>query len=377
MNKNKIVMSAIGGVALVALLAIGYSAFSTWSERTMMEEDLDVVRQNVQRLRSAKVAPVEASVKAIDDNREKLSAWRNEALALASRGDERPEAGVTAAAFKQKMVDDARELARLPGAANNGVLTAEGFGFGFKDIITGGSMPEAAKLERLQRQWSDIKLFVRTLAACGAAELTGVTIVDAPAESDLGRANDSAAKQNKKNRRNKQAASSSSRGEAEASHLPTLQSYELSFRAKPAAFVRVLNALGSAERFVTVDDFAFARAEDALATMLGGGKEKTATTSRRGGRRRRAAAETVDAAEPEETVKKGLVTDPESAAPLAVTLKLSTFDFGSESDSPSQPLAGRADSPSQPLAGRADTPSQPLAGRADSPSRPQDKEDEE
>ncbi len=320
MNKSKIILSAIGGAALVAVLVLGYLAFSAWSERTTLAEDLDIAKQNVQRMNAAKVPPVEASVKAIDGNRDKLTTWRGEALALASRGDAETKAGVTAAAFKQEMVDDARDLAKLPGTAN-GALVAEGFGFGFKDIITGGSMPDAdaAKLARLQRQWSEIKLFVRTLADCGVSELTGVAAIGKPAAAP-----EPAARPSRAGRRAKSPETKS------AARAPDGQAYELKFLAKPAAFVRVLNALGSSERFVTVDDFSFLRADDALASVLGGGKDKTAAGARKGGRRRRGAAiETPGAENQEETAKKGLVTDPATAAPLAVTLKLSTFDFGS------------------------------------------------
>ncbi len=332
MNKNQIVLSVIGGVSLVVTLVLGYLSYSAWSEQSMMREDLDASESSIQRMRTAKVPPTASSVKALDDNRERLMTWYNEAWALASRGDWVTKSGLTAAAFKREMVDDAHALVKLPGAVN-GALVAEGFGFGFPSIITGGSMPDLGKLAALQRQWAEVKLLVKTLADCGVAELTGVTIVDTPAESDLGKANDSAAKQNKKNRRNKKAASSSLRGEAEAIHLPTHQSYELRFRAKPAAFVRVLNALAQIDRFITVDDFTLARDDDALGAVLGGGKDKPAATSSRRGRRRRGAAatETPEDAKQEEAVKKGLVIDPATAAPLTVTLKLSTFDFGTAS----------------------------------------------
>ena len=42
-------------------------------------------------------------------------------------------------------------------------LLKDGFGFGFKDYITGGSMPERAKLAAMQRQWREVKSFVETL----------------------------------------------------------------------------------------------------------------------------------------------------------------------------------------------------------------------
>ncbi len=316
MNKNQIILASIGGVAGLAVLVLGYLSFSAWSDQSMMKDDFEGAQGAVRRLQSAKIPPVEASVKAIDANREKIATWFSEAQALAALGDWAVKSGVTAAAFKQEMVDDARELAKLPGVVN-GVLVAENFGFGFKDIITGGSMPDATKLTQLQRQWAEVKLFVQMLADCGAAELTDVLILEKPVVEP-----------EPETRRNRRAKKVQKKKEVRA---PDAQLYELKFRAKPAAFVRVLNALASAPRFVTVDDFSIVR-EDALAAILGGGKEKApAATSRRGGRRRRGAVqETPETNADEETTKKGLVTDPATAAPLAITLKLTTFDFGTK-----------------------------------------------
>ena len=316
MNKNKIIMSAIGGVALVATLVIGYLAYDSYSEQMERADDLDSAKANVQRINSAKVAPEQASIDAINQNKAVLAAWRDEAYALASHGDARVESGVTAEAFKQTMVADARELSKLPGGAN-GVIVKEGFGFGFKDIITGGSMPEAAKLAQLQRQWSEVKRLVEMLSSCGVTELLDVAVVEKAAapEPEVRRG----ARNQKKVEVKKPAF--------------TDQSYELKFMARPAAFVRLLNALATDNRFMTVDDFSFARASDALVAVLGGGKENAeATSGRRGRRGRRGSDEAAEENKDGEVTKKGLVIDPASAVPFTVTLKLTTFDFGSKAN---------------------------------------------
>lgn len=326
MNKNKIIMSAIGGCALLACLVIGYLAFDAYSEQTEKSEQLEDSRGSVERINNGKIAPVQASIDAIDQNKAVVKAWRDEAYALASHGDAPVEAGVTAESFKQTMVADARELAKLPGAAN-GVLVKEGFGFGFKDIITGGSMPDSAKLASLQRQWREVRAMVEKLAESGVMELLDVTVVEKAAVEP-------AAETKRSNRRNAQ--------EEEKKPSFAEQSYELKFLARPAAFVRVVNALATDDRFTTVDDISFFRDTDALAAILGGKDNKAAEAGGRRSRRRRGSEEPEEGEKKEdETVRKGLVIDPESAVPLTVTLKLTTFDFGSKASAKDEKVEGK------------------------------------
>jgi len=313
MNKNQIVMSATGGVALVASLVVGYFAYSAWQEQSEKSDDLESAKQNVERINKSKIAPEQASVEAFEANTSVLHTWTEESLALASAGDMAPEKGVTAASFKQRMVDDARELSKLPGFG--GPIVKEGFGFGFKDIITGGSMPETSSLDTLQRQWSEIKTVVGILSSAGATELTYVSVAEKKAAEP---------EQDARGRKQGRAAAEAPKEMASA------QSYEFRFLARPAAFVRALNAIAACDRFMTVDDFSLVRPEDALASVLGGGKDVKQESGRR--KRRNSVAAAAEAEEKAETAKKGLVTDPASAAPFVATIALTTYDFGSKSE---------------------------------------------
>ena len=317
MNRNQITMAAIGGVALVAVLAVGYLTYAARAEQGEKAEDLETALGNVRRINSAKIAPKSESVAAIDANAQKLDAWRTEVLALATAGDFAADGAATPESFKQKMVVEARELAKLPGGVN-GNIVKEDFDFGFKDYIIGGSMPPRERLDALQRQWSEVSLLVKILARCGARELKAVTVgaaAEAPKEEE---------EQPKRRGPRKNAAK-----EIVAKDPATPQSYELKFTAKPAAFVRIIDACAIIERFIVVDGFSFAKEKDTLAEIFGG-KEKTETSGggRRGrGRRHQSAAEEQEVAA-EEVNRKGLVTDPELDEPLTVTLKLTTYDFG-------------------------------------------------
>lgn len=320
MNKNKIILSSVGGVALVAAAVLGYLLWSACDEKSEMESELENAKENVQRANSAKVAPTQASIDAIDANRKMLDAWRADALALASAGDRSVDAAVTPEAFKKRMADDARELRKLPGGSGK-PLVAEDFGFGFKEYIAEGKMPEKAKLAAMQRQWDEVKLFTRTLAEAGAVELVEVTVVDAQAAA--AQPEEPATRRGQRGRQRRGADE-----EAEQKSKVAEQSYVVKFLARPAALVGALNAFTTCERFVAVDSCSFARADDTLAAVLGGKDKKEAARSSTSRRRRRGPAVDEPKEGEEEAQKKGLVTDPESDMPFTVTLKITTFDFG-------------------------------------------------
>lgn len=323
MNRNKIILSAIGGAALVGAAVTGYLLWSASDDQSMKAEDLEAAKSSVLRINAAKVAPTEAAVAAIVSNRTVLAAWRDEALALASVGDFRVKSDMTAEAFKRMIVDDAREMSKLPGGVS-GRLVKEAFGFGFADFVTGSALPDLAKVPLLQRQWREIKFFAETLSACGATELVEIAVVEKAVEPEPAPEPRNARRRGRKTE--------------EAKPDPvTAQAYALKFSARPAALVKTVNALATAERFVTVDDFEFVRESDVLQERMGGGKDKDAAGGRRRGRRNRPVDEA--AADDEENNRKGLVTDPEMDPPFIVTMKLTTYDFGNApvaSDTPGE-----------------------------------------
>lgn len=318
MNKNQIVMASIGGAALVIALVLGWLAWSAWSERGEKMDDLDTMKSRVAKMSGDKISPEQASITAIEENRKKLSAWRSESVGSASRGDFAGDPAMTSEALKQVIVGAAREMSELTGGAVGGKLVKEGFGFGFPGIVTGGDMPDRTKLGALQCQWHDVKLFVETLAACGAVELLDVGVV--PEKEPEAKP---VQKPGQKNRKAK--------NKEPEKPLATSRAYTLKFLARPAAVVKTLNAFAECERFVVVDKVSYVRAEDALATAVGG-REKAEAAKHTGGRRgRRGRQVEAEQQESEEDVKKkGLVVDPATDTPFTVTMDISVYDFGTK-----------------------------------------------
>ena len=335
MNKTKMTLAVIGGVMGLLVLGMAYFTWSAFSAKTAAIEGddeegtdgLETVVSKAQTLSRKPVYPCAASLKAIESNQTLVAEWRAEARKLASRGD-RVYEKTTPATFKTFLVADAKRLTALPGRVN-GALAQPEFAFGpFKDYISEGKMPAEAQLAELQRRWDDIATVVEMLATSGIAELTDV---------QFGAGADTEKKDEKedRNRRNNRKSRKPEKKAAGDSLAPRAFSYVFKFNAKPSAFVKVINALETSERFITVDGFTFSHERDVIAAALGGDDERKGEAAAGGGRRgrrgRRAHAaeptpqEVADAA----AAKSGIVTDPQLDPPFAVTLSLTVHDFRS------------------------------------------------
>lgn len=332
MSKNQIVMAAIGGVTLVAAAALGYLAFDAYSSKSEAVEERDGAAETVKRLLRAEVSPDKESELAYKKNADTLSGWTEAALATAAAGDRAVRDDLNPAAFKKKIVDEARALAELEGEVEGKVVKA-GFNFGLPDFVTGDKLPEQELLPKYQRVWGDVRLVFELLQGCGVAEI--VRIEPAGAAPAQGAQPQQEEKPKAKNR-------SRARKEAEAEKPAyTVEKYAVDFRARPAALVKAVNALATTPRFIVVDSMAFAREGDMIASALGegektrgGAQEQFAGERRQSRRKNKKAVEEVEKPAEESEDKKGLVNDPAKEAPFLVKMTLSTYDFGSAAKKP-------------------------------------------
>ena len=342
MSKNQIVMCAIGGVTLVAAGVLGYLAFDSYSAKGEAVEEREAAVSSVQRLLRADVSPVKESELAYRKNSDTLAGWTEAALATAAVGDKAVKADVNPAAFKQKLVDEARALSELPGGAD-GKIMKDVSAFGFPEFISGDKLPEQAMLPQLQRQWGDVCYVAEKLQSCGVVEIVKI----APA------AQASQAAQPQKDEKPKKGKKKQKNAEEEKPAY-TVEKYDVQFRAKPAAFVKAVNILATCDRFIVVDSMTFAREEDMIAAALGeGAKTQSAAPQPSGRRRRRShAAEQEQQSEEQAAEKTGVATDPEKESPFLVTMVVSTYDFGSAKKDEQAGEAGDA-----PAQAEAESPS--------------------
>lgn len=324
LSKNQIVMLSIGGVALVASLAFGYLAFSAYSAKSEASENAERDSSAVRSLLGAAISPDASSVAAVNKNRDALAGWTEAAISTASAGDRALATDVNEAAFKQKLVDEARTFSGLPGGVN-GKIMKEVSAFGFPDYVTGDKLPDKAMLPRLQRQWGDVCILVKTLSDCGVME---VVRIEPAASQQQAQATAEPKKDAKKsrNRRRKDA--------EEEKPAYTEEKYTIDFRARPAALVKVVNALATSERFVVLESLDFTREGDMIGKALGEGDKKGAgeqQASRPRRRRREQAEFGADVATPNAAAEtdKGVVNDPAKEGPFLVRATIATYDFGS------------------------------------------------
>ena len=327
MNKTKIILAGIGGVAGLALLVMAYFTWSAYAAKTAAAEGddeegvdgLETVMSKASTLSRKPVYPCAASLAAIESNRSSVVEWQKEATELATRGD-RVYEKVSPAQFKTDIVNGAKRLAALPGSVNGKLVKPE-FAFGpFKDFIAEGKMPSEAQLGELQRRWDDVTTVVEILATNGVSELVDVQFKAAKEDaqqSERGKAKKPVRKPKSNNRT------------IEQSNNPASYSYVFTVATKPMGFVKAMNALVVADRFIAVDDFSFVRPKDALAEELGDGDKKSAAQQTGGRRGRRRAAAVEEKKEEKGDAKGGIVTDPLLDAPLTVALTVTVYDFRS------------------------------------------------
>lgn len=317
MNKNKTIMAAIGGIALVAALVFGYLAFAAWSERGETRERVADERSNANRILSSAVPPTQESLTRINANTKAYADWRDATRALLAEGDVVIDRNASATSFKAAMGDDARALAKLPGGAE-GKIVRDGFDFGFKSYIIDGNIPDEKSLPLLKRQWAEVKAMVEILSASGAVELLGVEVSEAPKKAE----------EPKEQPRRGFGARRQAAAEPAKPAFETVN-YTLRFTARPLAVVKTLNAFAASAHLMYVEDLSLVREKDMLGEMLGAGKKEAEAGGRRSrARRGRRNEEEQQAAEGEEQARKGLVTDPQIEAPFVVTLRVATIDFG-------------------------------------------------
>ena len=236
---------------------------------------------------------------------------------VAAAGDWLADGDCSPAQFKELIGRDAKALSN-PAKRNPAAIVAPDFAFGpFKEYLA-DKMPARDGLARLQRQWYDITSLIELLATNGVIRLTDLQVVEVKAPAAEAES------------KTKSKAKSKAKVEAEETE-PSVETYRLTFQAKPAALVGVIRTLSFQKRFTVVESFGFSRERDAIAEAFGVGEKKeiaAASAGRQGRRRRGVVAEAVKTAEKKSNASLGgVVFDPETDSTLNVALTVSVYDF--------------------------------------------------
>ena len=332
MNKSKIVLASIGGVAGTAALVMAYLIWSAYSGKSAIEADLAACESSVSSLSKGvrvqagvakdgktknykTVVPSQDSIRRINEETKQLNEWKAKAVEFAaSQVHEASE--LTPLVLKEEMGKTAMHYASQNGTVD-GKFVKPDFAYGLPEFFVDKRVPSAEEMPSVQRKWNDIVLVVDALVEAGALQLVDVQVK--PKEDEQ-----KASQQNRRGRRGGAAAKKAKKIK------PSRESYAFTFVARGDTIVKVLNKIAAGKIFAVVDSISFVREEDSLQKALTrDNKKKDGARGGRSGRtggRFGARTAKADAGEKEEK-ENPIVTDLVMDAPHKVTINVSTYVF--------------------------------------------------
>lgn len=324
MTKQQKVGACLGGAFGLCVLALGWFLYSAWSDyQAAMEGDeeetpeglIAAKEKNSKFYTQSNPFPSAESINLVKSNESVYAAWKAQALAVAARGDcPPPPSSLVPTVFKRIVDDQVRAMQKLPGGVG-GRICADKFWFGFDQYLgDAGKTPEQQELPKLYAQFVTITNVVdifRSSGVLGIRKIERVETQDEEAEAP--------ARGSQRNRSGKGKAAQDEAAEA----APKRYDFNLEYSVRASAFVKVLNGLAKSPRFYVVSNFSFEQEGESLKARLDrSGSPAAGGASSRGRRGRDRDREKKD------VVESGVVTNPETDAPILVRMKLSVYDFG-------------------------------------------------
>ena len=185
MSKGKMLAGVAGGIFVVAAGVLGYLLYDAYATRVETEQELEDEISAFRRYNNAPVFPSRKSIAAVASNRADYAAWLGVANAFAARGDKSFPKDETPASFKQRLSEEVRRLASLPGGVD-GHLAASGFLFGFEKYLGESAvLPDSADVPRLAVQLDTIARFADMFAKAGVLEVREIKRLEKSAEGSL------------------------------------------------------------------------------------------------------------------------------------------------------------------------------------------------
>lgn len=346
--KQKQLLIAVGAVCGLIVLALAYFLFSAIGENADAKAARDRYARNLRSSNLAEPYPSRANrdVRLADAaNAEKeiaaakaLLAKGNDVIALPADQTSSPSKfteaigrGVSELAQRQE-TPAAQRLRAAASQAQQAVMS-----YSFERYVQ-GDLPKEADIARLARQFATIRHVCDTLLDSGAVLITDVqrTRFDAAAEAEEEQPTTRRRRASRRAEPVAQAADAYGLLPAPVAKLLAedgvdRESYAVTFRAPYSAVAKTLNALAEDPLFVVVTDLSVSSA--GLVEAKVDDLVKKRRTTRNSALTRARSAENAERAE--ELAKRGLfegvaidqrlVTDPETAEPLQVTLRFDVY----------------------------------------------------
>lgn len=344
--KQKMIFAAVAGVCGLAIAALAVLLFMQIGAMNEAREARDSAESELSSYYSETPYPSkvnrEIRVKDAETYTAVSTAARNLlAATLAYPQGESPSQFVTRVVDTIHVLDGRKNASRVElidsmakgktsTAANEAVMD-----YSFGKYVVQGELPKEADVPRLAKQFAVIEHVCDLLLDAGALDITQVTreMFDTAGEPKEEEASTSRSRKNRRNRKETKAQAPATGVEVAAPLVEdgvTAEQFSVTFRARYTAVAKALNALNTDDLFIVVTDLSFNNASDLrarTAEMVKRRQSARATAARRA-RNRDAEAATAAPDEPlfaNAAPAERLLTDPENAVPLEVTLKFEVY----------------------------------------------------
>lgn len=347
--KQKMIFGVVAGLCGAVIIALAAWLFNQIGAMNEAHEARDSAESQIRSYYDETPYPSKANC----DIRKKDEATSTEVADAARKllelnlefpKDETPSQFVTRVANTIHELDarkNAKRVEIFDGAAKNkkaAAATAEPeMDYAFGRYVQKGELPKDTDVPRLAYQFAVIEHVCDILLDAGALTITQVT-----REMFDDAKNTEAEETNKRNARrsSRRSAKDEKKTETTGVQLPdelakdgvTAEAFSVSFRANYATIAKVMNALAEDKLFVVVTDLSFKNPMDLRMRVAEIVKRRESAVAA-AARRSRSKKDEEQAAEPEkevalfETAKPAerLVSDPENAMPMEVSLKFEVY----------------------------------------------------
>ena len=347
--KQKMIFGVVAGLCGVAIIAMAVLLVGKLGAMNEARDDRDSAASELRGYYSETPYPskVNRDNRALDEGT--YNAVCDAAKALLAKPLTYPQ-GESPSQFVTRVADtihtlDARKnetrVAVIDSIAKNksslGGTESAPMDYSFGRYVVQGELPKEADVPRLAQQFAVIEHVCDLLLDAGALDITQVTreMFDTGAEKQ-----EEEATTNKRARRNTRKAKDEKKAvattgleipEALAQDGVTGEQFSVTFRANYASVAKAMNALNTDDLFIVVTDLSFNNSVDLRARVAEMVKRRQSARATAARRARNSKDKAAEAPAKEEALfanaapAERLLTDPENAMPLDVTLKFEVY----------------------------------------------------
>lgn len=341
--KQKLIFGTIAGVCALVIVGLAVMLFGHIGALSTAQEALASAESSIRGYYETTPYPSKANRDIRQKDEATYLAVAEAARALLVNPLQYPE-GESPSQFVTRVADTIHALDKrknatrveiFDGLAKTKTAAAEtAMDYSFGRYVQKGELPKDSDVPRLAKQFAVIEHVCDTLLNAGALDITQVTreMFDAAVEKVEEKPTARRGRTSRRNTKSEpQAAPTGLEVPAElADDGVTGEAFSITFRANYATVTKVMNAFAEDDLFIVVTDLSFKNPMDLrnrVADMVKRRESARATAARRNRNRNAEAAEPEKETALFETAAPAerLVTDPENAMPMEVSLKFEVY----------------------------------------------------